>query len=28
LSLYLVAFTVVFYLIFNRLVGIDRLRFG
>jgi putative spermidine/putrescine transport system permease protein len=28
LSLYLVAFTVVFYLIFNRLVGLDRLRFG
>jgi putative spermidine/putrescine transport system permease protein len=28
LSLYLVLFTVVFYLIFNRLVGIDRLRFG
>jgi putative spermidine/putrescine transport system permease protein len=28
LSMYLVVFTVVFYLIFNRLVGIDRLRFG
>ncbi len=28
LSTYLVVFTVVFYLIFNRLVGIDRLRFG
>ena len=28
LSAYLVIFTVVFYLIFNRLVGIDRLRFG
>ena len=28
LSSYLVIFTVVFYLIFNRLVGIDRLRFG
>jgi len=28
LSAYLVFFTVVFYLIFNRLVGIDRLRFG
>ncbi|KXU85480.1 ABC transporter permease [Paraburkholderia monticola] len=28
LSLYLVAFTAVFYFIFNRLVGIDRLRFG
>jgi putative spermidine/putrescine transport system permease protein len=28
LSGYLVIFTVVFYLIFNRLVGIDRLRFG
>ncbi|EEA04274.1 binding-protein-dependent transport systems inner membrane component [Burkholderia sp. H160] len=28
LSLYLVVFTAVFYFIFNRLVGIDRLRFG
>jgi len=28
LSAYLVIFTVIFYLIFNRLVGIDRLRFG
>jgi putative spermidine/putrescine transport system permease protein len=28
LSTYLVIFTVVFYLIFNKLVGIDRLRFG
>jgi putative spermidine/putrescine transport system permease protein len=28
LSLYLVLFTAVFYFIFNRLVGIDRLRFG
>lgn len=28
LSAYLVFFTVMFYLIFNRLVGIDRLRFG
>ncbi|MPW16553.1 ABC transporter permease subunit [Paraburkholderia sp. CNPSo 3157] len=28
LSCYLVVFTAVFYFIFNRLVGIDRLRFG
>lgn len=28
LSTYLVVFTVVFYLIFNRLIGIDRLRLG
>ncbi|MGF6385137.1 ABC transporter permease [Paraburkholderia atlantica] len=28
LSCYLIAFTAVFYFIFNRLVGIDRLRFG
>jgi putative spermidine/putrescine transport system permease protein len=28
LSAYLVIFTAVFYFIFNRLVGIDRLRFG
>ena len=28
LSAYLVIFTVIFYLIFNRLVGVDRLRFG
>ena len=28
LSFYLVVFTAVFYVIFNRLVGIDRLRFG
>lgn len=28
LSCYLVLFTAVFYFIFNRLVGIDRLRFG
>ncbi|GHU09247.1 ABC transporter permease [Betaproteobacteria bacterium] len=28
LSLYLVLFTALFYFIFNRLVGIDRLRFG
>ena len=28
LSAYLVIFTVVFYLIFNKLVGVDRLRFG
>ncbi|MFA5121592.1 ABC transporter permease [Zavarzinia sp.] len=28
LSAYLVLFTLVFYFIFNRLVGVDRLRFG
>ncbi|MDQ7981255.1 ABC transporter permease [Paraburkholderia sp. SARCC-3016] len=28
LSCYLVIFTAVFYFVFNRLVGIDRLRFG
>ncbi|ANF56602.1 ABC transporter permease [Halotalea alkalilenta] len=28
LSLYLVLFTTFFYFVFNRLVGIDRLRFG
>ncbi len=28
LSAYLVIFTAIFYFIFNRLVGIDRLRFG
>jgi putative spermidine/putrescine transport system permease protein len=28
LSAYLVIFTALFYFIFNRLVGIDRLRFG
>nr|WP_244164235.1 ABC transporter permease [Caballeronia sordidicola] len=28
LSAYLVIFTAVFYFVFNRLVGIDRLRFG
>ncbi|TDV15041.1 putative spermidine/putrescine transport system permease protein [Paraburkholderia caballeronis] len=28
LSAYLVVFTAVFYFLFNRLVGIDRLRFG
>ncbi|WP_414444505.1 ABC transporter permease [Burkholderia sp. 22PA0106] len=28
LSTYLVIFTAVFYFIFNRLVGVDRLRFG
>ncbi len=28
LSAYLVIFTAVFYFIFNRLVGVDRLRFG
>jgi putative spermidine/putrescine transport system permease protein len=28
LSCYLVVFTAIFYFIFNRLVGIDRLRFG
>jgi putative spermidine/putrescine transport system permease protein len=28
LSAYLVVFTAVFYFVFNRLVGIDRLRFG
>ncbi|OLL28293.1 ABC transporter permease [Burkholderia sp. SRS-W-2-2016] len=28
LSCYLVLFTAIFYFIFNRLVGIDRLRFG
>lgn len=28
LSVYLIVFTVAFYLIFNRLVGIDRLRLG
>lgn len=28
LSAYLVLFTLIFYFIFNRLVGVDRLRFG
>lgn len=28
LSAYLVLFTVIFYFIFNKLVGVDRLRFG